>query len=98
MAAGTAVSLLSAATTLMASATSSAAASAQLGGPAPAAMHATTAAGSPAGLVLGLLAVIGIASVTFVVRVGAGRPTRSTRVITIPEAALAHRFVPAYAE
>ncbi|MEO6714054.1 MAG: hypothetical protein ABIM89_11580 [Mycobacteriales bacterium] len=99
MAAGSAVALLSAATSLMASASASAQATVQLAAPAPAAMGATTSAGSSAGLVLGLLAVIGIAAVSFVVRLSTVRSSpKSRRVITIPEAAFVLQRVPAYAE
>lgn len=101
MAAGTAVALLSAATTLMASATASAGVATQVA-PAPAAAVAvaqvgTAAAGSAAGLAFGLLLVLGIAAISFVVRVGATRRTPA-RVITIPQARSTNRFAPAFAE
>lgn len=97
MAAGTAVSLLSLATSLMASATASAEV-VTMAAPTPAVMHSTTAAGSPAGLVLGLLAVIGVAGVSFVVRLRAARSTSTRRVITMPEVAISRDLLGAYAE
>lgn len=88
MLAGTAVTLLSVATVLMASTNASAHVPAQ----APAAGDAvvsgtvvTTAAfGSVAGLLVGLLLVLAVAAVSFVLRTGVVRRTPAA-VITIPE-------------
>lgn len=96
MAAGTAVALLSAATALMASATASAGVATQVAAAAPAPVS-TASAGSVAGLLLGLLFVLAIAAVSFIVRVGAMRRTPA-RVISIPEARVTRRLVPAFAE
>jgi hypothetical protein len=98
MAAGTAVALLSAATTLMASATASAGVTAAAAAPAPAASQVSTASfGSAAGLLFGLVFVLLLAAVSFYVRVGATRRAPA-RVIAVPEARVARMFVPAFAE
>lgn len=97
MAAGTGVALLSAATTLMASATASAGVTTQTLAQAPVSQIGTAPAGSAAGLVLGMLFVLGTASISFVVRVGAGR-RMTGRVISVPEARFAQQLAPAFAE
>ena len=96
IAAGTAVSLLSVATTLMATATASAGAT-QAATTAPVAHISTTSAGSPEGLILGLLAVLGMAAVSFSIRIRATRRTPA-RVISIPAATVVRHAVPAYAQ
>lgn len=97
MAAGTGVALLSAGTTLMATVTASAGVTTQSLAQAPVSQIGTAPAGSAAGLVLGMLFVLGTAGVSFVVRVGAGRRT-SGRVISVPEAHFTQRLAPALAE
>jgi hypothetical protein len=86
--ASAAVTLLSVGTVLMASVQASAAAPAAAPSVSSATVvGATTSFGSAAGLILGLLAVLAVAAVSFVLRTGAVRrvPARS---ITIPEVAL----------
>ncbi|MEP7055350.1 MAG: hypothetical protein ABI912_08895 [Actinomycetota bacterium] len=103
MAAGTAVALLSAATTLMASASAASGVTTAVAAPSPAtvnavqAVHAGSGFGSAAGLLLGLLFVLVIAAVRYHVQVGAGRRAPA-RVITVPEARVSPRFIAAYAD
>lgn len=97
MAAGTGVALLSAATTMMATVTASAGVTTQSLAQAPVSQIGTAPAGSAAGLVLGMLFVLGTAAVSFVVRVGAVRRT-PRRVISVPEARFSQQLSPAFAE
>lgn len=97
LAASAGVAMLSVGTSLMASVTASADVASAVVAQAPVAQVATAPAGSAAGLVLGMLFVLGTAGVSFVVRVGAGRRTPS-RVISVPEARMSRQFTPAFAE
>jgi hypothetical protein len=99
MAAGSAVALLSAATTMMASATASAGVTSATA-PAPVAtvtQVGTVSYGSIAGLVLGLLFVLLLAAVSFAVRVRSGRRAPA-RTISVPEARIVRHFTPAFAD